>query len=47
MDMLSIRNDLFHDYDGEIVAEHCETIVSRYIDLMLAFQNKVEELLKS
>jgi nucleotidyltransferase substrate binding protein (TIGR01987 family) len=45
MDMLRIRNELVHDYDGEIVAEHCETIISRYIDLMLAFQNKVEDLL--
>jgi nucleotidyltransferase substrate binding protein (TIGR01987 family) len=44
MDMLKIRNELSHDYDGDIVAEHCHAIITRYVDLMLAFQDKVEKL---
>lgn len=27
MDMLKVRNELAHDYDGEIVKTHCHTIV--------------------
>jgi nucleotidyltransferase substrate binding protein (TIGR01987 family) len=44
MDMLGVRNELTHDYDGEVVAEHCQTIVDTYIDLMYEFRKKVEEL---
>ena len=33
MDMLKVRNELAHDYDGEIVKTHCHTIVEKYIDL--------------
>jgi nucleotidyltransferase substrate binding protein (TIGR01987 family) len=47
MDMLKIRNELSHDYDGEIVASHCVAIINRYVEIMTAFQNKVEELLSS
>ncbi|MBQ8184841.1 MAG: nucleotidyltransferase substrate binding protein [Lachnospiraceae bacterium] len=47
MDMLKVRNELSHDYDGEIVTAHCETIVYRYVDTMSAFQEKAEAILKS
>ena len=45
MDMLKIRNELSHDYDGEVVAHHCQTIIQRYVDLMFEFQGKAEEVL--
>ena len=44
MDMLRIRNELSHDYDGEIVEQHCQTIIQQYVDLMFEFQGKVEEI---
>ena len=46
MDMLKIRNQLVHDYDGLIVKEHCQTIVNEYIDKMYEFKIAVETLLK-
>ena len=46
MDMLKIRNQLAHDYDGLIVKEHCQTIVNEYIDKMYEFKIAVETLLK-
>ena len=45
MEMLKVRNELSHDYDGVIVAEHCRTIVDRYIDLFYEFEKKVDALL--
>ena len=45
MDMLKIRNELSHDYDGEIVEQHCHTIVQLYVDLLLDFQKKAEEII--
>ncbi len=47
MDMLKIRNQLAHDYDGVIVKEHCETIINVYIDKFADFQKKVEGLMTS
>ena len=47
MDMLKVRNELTHDYDGEIVKEHCQTIIHTYVDLMASFQKKVSRLLES
>ena len=46
MEMLRIRNLLTHDYDGTIVREHCETIVSRYIDIMDDSRRCAESLLQ-
>jgi nucleotidyltransferase substrate binding protein (TIGR01987 family) len=46
LEMLKVRNELTHDYDGEIVAGCCQTIISRYVDLMSDFQQRVEQLLK-
>lgn len=45
MNMLKIRNELSHDYDGEIVADHCQSIIHSYVDKLTAFQIKVEEIL--
>ena len=42
MDMLKVRNELAHDYDCEIVKEHCHTIVEKYIDLFYEFRNVVK-----
>ena len=47
MDMLKIRNQLAHDYDGGIVKEHCQTIIHEYIDKLYDFKITVETLLKA
>ena len=47
MEMLKIRNELAHDYDGDIVKEHCNEIVENYIDLFYAFEKQVKKLTKS
>ncbi len=44
MDMLKVRNELAHDYDGEIVKTHCHAIVEKYIDLFFEFENTVKRL---
>ena len=43
MDMLKVRNELTHDYDCEIVKEHCNTIVETYIDLFYDFEGVVKQ----
>ena len=45
MNMLKVRNELAQDYDCEIVKEHCNTIVQKYIDLFYEFENTVKQLL--
>ena len=42
--MLKVRNELAHDYDGEIVKEHCQAIVWTYIDLFYEFKGVVNAL---
>ena len=44
MDMLKVRNQLAHDYDGVIVKEHCGTIVHVYIDKLYEFKGVVKAL---
>lgn len=44
MDMLRIRNQLTHDYDGVIVKEHCQQIVQVYINKFEQFEEKVKKL---
>ena len=39
-----VRNELAHDYDCEIVKEHCNTIVEKYIDLFYDFEKAVKQL---
>ena len=41
----NMRNELAHDYDGEIVKTHCHVIVETYIDLFYDFRKCVEKLL--
>lgn len=45
MEMLKIRNQLTHDYDGMIVKEYCQRIIHQYIDLFYEFQKQVDTLL--
>ena len=44
MQMLEVRNRLTHDYDGEIVKVHCQTIVDIYVDKLKEFQLWVEDI---
>lgn len=44
MQMLEVRNRLTHDYDGEIVKEHCKDIVNVYIEKMDEFRIWVEKI---
>lgn len=46
MEMLKVRNELAHDYDCEIVKEHCNRIVETYIDLFYVFEDTVKKLLE-
>ena len=39
-----LRNRLAYNYDGEIVKEHCQTIVNVYLDKLEEFQAWVEGL---
>ena len=44
MEMLKVRNEFTHDYDGTIVEKYCKIIVETYIDVLYEFKAKVEEL---
>lgn len=46
MDMLKVRNQLAHDYDGVIVKKYCHIIVDKYIGKVEEFQSKVDVLLE-
>ena len=46
MDMLKIRNELTHDYDGTVLKFHCNIIVNKYIDLFNEFGITVKKLVK-
>lgn len=46
MDMLKIRNQLSHDYDGIIVKAYCSVIVDQYIGLFYVFREKIESLIE-
>ena len=46
IEMLKVKNQLAHDYDGVIVKEHCQTIIHEYIDKLDDFKTVVETLLK-
>lgn len=45
LDMLKVRNELAHDYDGEIVTAHCQTIIHLYVDKLQAFLEKAKEII--
>lgn len=40
MEMLRVRNNLTHDYDGEIVKQYCNTIVETYLIKFFEFQER-------
>ena len=42
IEMLKVKNQLAHDYDGVIVKEHCQTIIHLYIDKLYDFKTVVE-----
>ncbi len=42
MDMLRDRNDLTHDYDGEIVKEVCKRLINCYLALFEEFRKTAE-----
>lgn len=44
MEMLKVRNEFTHDYDGKIVEKYCQIIVEQYIDKFFEFQKAVEKL---
>ena len=39
MEMLADRNNLTHDYDGEIVSKVCTRLIKTYLDLFEDFSN--------
>lgn len=38
MQMLAVRNQLIHDYDGEIIKDRCLMIINDYIDCFKEFE---------
>ena len=44
MEMLKVRNEISHDYDGTILKSYCEKIVGNYIDEMMGFEGRVQNL---
>lgn len=44
MEMLKVRNELTHDYDGAVIISHCKMIVGKYIDLFYEFEDVVKGL---
>ena len=45
MEMLKVRNQLAHDYDGQIVEKYCEDIVKVYIGRLEDFRDVAEAVL--
>lgn len=45
MEMLKVRNQLAHDYDGQIVEKYCEDIVKVYIGKLEDFRDVAEAVL--
>ena len=45
MEMLKIRNQLAHDYDGVIVKEYCQRIIHEYIDRLYEFRSHAAAVL--
>lgn len=44
IEMLKVRNEISHDYDGTILKSYCEKIVGIYIDKMKEFESRVQNL---
>lgn len=46
MEILKVRNQLSHDYDGLVVKEYCQIIVDSYIEKLEEFQARVVAVLQ-
>lgn len=46
MEMLKVRNEISHDYDGKILKEYCEKIVGIYIEIFEKFRDKADIIVK-
>lgn len=46
MEMLKVRNQLSHDYDGVIVKKYCQRIIHEYIDLLYEFRKCAEHIVE-
>ena len=44
MEMLSVRNQLAHDYDSVIVKKYCMRIVDIYIGVFYELKKEIENL---
>lgn len=44
MEMLKVRNEISHDYDGKVMEEHCNKIVNVYIDKFYELVACVEKM---
>ena len=44
MEMLRVRNEISHDYDGKVMEEHCGKIVNVYIDKFYEFIATVKDM---
>lgn len=45
MEMLKVRNNLIHDYNGDILKKYCSKIISTYIKIFYDFKDNVDKLL--
>ena len=43
--MITMGNQLAHDYDGVIVKEYCQKIIHEYIDRLYEFRNHAGKIL--
>ena len=44
MEMLKVRNEISHDYDGKIMEEYCRKIVDVYIDIFYKLVTVIENV---
>ena len=44
LEMLTIRNQLTHDYNSEIIKHSCRQIVEKYIDLFYCLDKTISDL---
>ena len=44
LEMLTIRNQLTHDYNSEIIKRSCRQIVEKYIDLFYCLDKTISDL---
>jgi nucleotidyltransferase substrate binding protein (TIGR01987 family) len=46
LEMLKVRNELAHDYDGIILKNACQKIIGDYIDKFYEFRQTIDKLLQ-